>query len=111
MRGLIVGVLLGLCCFVGTGVATSSARQPDLDEVHRLIQPSSLDILVPVGSQIRVECALPNDAGYLAVGPAIGISMPVLTVTAAQLDTAPRGPFKESCDHWVKRHHVTTIES
>ncbi len=111
MRGLIVGVLLGLCCFVLTGVWTSAARQADLDEAHRLVEPSSLALLVPVGSQVRVECELPNGAGYLAVGPAIGISMPVLTVTAAQLDSTPRGPFSESCDHWVKRHHVTTIES
>ncbi len=109
MRGLIIGVLLGLCGFGGIAAATDHIpAQSDVTEMHTLTAPTDLEDLIPVGSRIAVECALPGDAGYLAVAPAPGDTLLVVTVTAAELDTTPRGPFTESCEHWQQRHNMVS---
>ena len=110
MRALIVGLVLGLCGLLGIGAAVHrDASTADVNEIHTLLVPTDLGDLVPAGSTVQVECELPAGAGYLAIvrAPVPEYAYLVITVTAAQLDSAPRGPFPESCAHWQQRHHVT----
>jgi hypothetical protein len=109
VRALLVGLVLGLFGFLAMGLATSDARRADVDEAHTVIAPTSLGELTPIGSVVRLECEEPDGASYLAVGAPSGITLRVLTVRAAQLDSPPRGPFTESCAHWLRRHHVGTV--
>ena len=110
MRGLVVAaVLIGACLFAGIGLATRSAAPADVNESHRVIASTDLGDLLPVGSTVEVDCELPDQAGYLATTPVAPFSFMVVTVTAAQLDSTPHGPFTESCDHWRARRHVTTV--
>ena len=106
MRAVVIGVVLGLCGFAGIGLVTAPARQGDVNESHTLVAPTDLGPAVAVGATIEVDCQLPDGTGYLAVVPQSPIALLVIKVTPTQLDSAPRGPFPESCDHWQKRHHV-----
>ena len=98
---------MGLLGCLGIGIATAQTRYPDVNEAHVLLESvGDLASLVPGGSTVLVECQLPN-GNYLAIGPAIGVTVPVVKVAATQLDAPPRGPFAESCGHWQRRHRVS----
>lgn len=110
LRAFVFVMVFGALTVAGIGVVTRPVRQSDVGEVHTLVRPSDLGAIVPVGSTVDLECQLP-DGRYLALGPADGITLPIVTVTADELDAAPKGPFTESCDHWKQRHHVINVAS
>jgi len=107
-RGLVVNLLLGACAVAGIGYATRSTRDPnpDLNERHWFISVSYP--LVPAGSIVQVQCEL-ADGNYLATALPSLSSILVITVSANDLDSAPRGPFTESCEHCQTRHHVQSV--
>ncbi len=111
MRALaILALLIGAVWFTGIGLVTASVNHGgDVDESHRLVATTILGDLLPVGSSVQLQCELAGNGGYLATSAVTAFTYLTVTVSAAQLDTPPRGPFTESCDHWRARHHVATI--
>ncbi len=109
MRAVVISLCVGLCCLGLMGFVTRSTRKadPDVSESHVLVTAS--DPLVPPGSIVKLQCQLDDGSGYLATALPSASSMLVITVTAADLNTPPRGPFAESCAHWQARHHVQAI--
>jgi len=114
--GLVIGALLGVCGFAFIGLATRPPPGPaDVNEPHTMSAPSP-GYAAHLGGKVLVQCALPDGTSYLATThpsglSAIAITFRVVTVTAAELDSPPRGPFTESCAHWEQRHHVPTNSS
>jgi hypothetical protein len=105
-----VGAVMGLVGFAAIGGIAHAARSLDVNEPHTVVMATSMGELVPIGSTVLVECQLPA-GGYLAEHYAAGNTMLVFTVTTTQLDSAPTGPFPESCEHWQKRHRVADAAS
>jgi hypothetical protein len=90
----------------------------DISEAHTLTQtlergiPSNTGVIPmnqEAGKTVYVQCHWPNTSEYVASnGKPTPYGMPlVFDVNAGQLDSTPKGPFKESCEHWGKRHKVT----
>jgi hypothetical protein len=90
----------------------------DINEAHTLTQTLERGVVaangfVPLnqkaGEAVYIQCQWPNTSEYVASnGKPTQYGMPLaFNVTTDQLDSTPRGPFKESCEHWGKRHKVT----
>jgi hypothetical protein len=109
-RAVLITLLLGACGIAAVDYATLDARRPnpDVNEPHTIA--SSSDPLIPVGSVVKVQCAQ-NDGTYLATALPSLSSILVITVTVADLDARPRGPFTETCAHWQARHQVQNMPS
>jgi hypothetical protein len=89
----------------------------DINEAHTLTQTLERGItaangVIPMNQQagktVYVQCQW-NSTEYVASNGKGGqYTMPlVFNVTVDQLDSTPRGPFKESCEHWGNRHKLT----